>query len=696
MHALITDLCSFHPCSLLANAKSEAAGGQPNRTLTCCYYAIEKGQVAILRALLAKLNNVQSLNDKCGGWTPLHCACHLGLVEAVRALVVIPEVDVNARSTATSCSAFTLTALNDKIPAASKIAIYNTLLSRKDFNVTAPWNKTLNRSLLHVLATRGDTAGVQAIIEHKSMPIDAVFLPQKWTPLHLAAFNGRYECVDVLVKAGANVQAAGSKFETPLYAAYQSGNRRIVLYLRNNSAVHSNMGAFHQFEDATDEAMPAWCTPEATRGKWVALLYPKGLVVTSLPQRLVLDLDLVEGGKRMHGTYENTTLRSKGMVTVDVRGVMVKVTLDNQAPVCGQLEQTPHEVRIRPMKYVVNVPAFSAAKEAVGSPSVEARRIGSLMQSGEMTVLQMLQLACQRLGRTDYDVSATVQKMADAWFTSIASLENADDAAWGSFGLPPPLLEEVKVVMDPLTWRISVGPPCAGCGTCVYVGPTYREAKYRPTMTPACQRCWRERRVARDLYVQSGEVRAVLDLVLYIVGHRIELESEKAEVRGGNKAVITYLEKLIKSDLLPVTGSLEYETDLDKQDMEFIRDAFMEDLKEELAKRKQLEPPPIAAAESKQAALKVAVAKAAAVTGARPGAKPASVAGAAAAAGGAKVKPTQVAERTASYQQRVADKLKARVVAHAERVAWHQAKVAGKAVLSLIPGVGPMLSSLIF
>jgi len=57
-----------------------------------------------------------------------------------------------------------------------------------------------------------------------------------WTPLHEAANHGHYHLAQVLVKHGANVNAAGLDDVTPLHDAASSGNQKLVKMLIDKGA----------------------------------------------------------------------------------------------------------------------------------------------------------------------------------------------------------------------------------------------------------------------------------------------------------------------------------------------------------------------------------------------------------------------------------------------------------------------------
>ena len=58
-----------------------------------------------------------------------------------------------------------------------------------------------------------------------------------WTPLHIAALEGRKENVELLISAGANINAKSkSENSTPLDEAISRKHSKIIDFLRENGA----------------------------------------------------------------------------------------------------------------------------------------------------------------------------------------------------------------------------------------------------------------------------------------------------------------------------------------------------------------------------------------------------------------------------------------------------------------------------
>jgi ankyrin repeat protein len=71
--------------------------------------------------------------------------------------------------------------------------------------------------LMHaILASDADPSTVRLLIE-RGAAVNAVDGVQKWTPLHFAARDGNEEIVEVLLNAGASVDAVNISGNTPLW-----------------------------------------------------------------------------------------------------------------------------------------------------------------------------------------------------------------------------------------------------------------------------------------------------------------------------------------------------------------------------------------------------------------------------------------------------------------------------------------------
>lgn len=90
-------------------------------------------------------------------------------------------------------------------------------------------------SVVHIAAYKGHVGILRALIEHGA-DVEAADFPRKETALHDAAKQNKIEAVDVLLAAGANIEARNHKGWTPLHGAAIYASRDTVVSLLKHGA----------------------------------------------------------------------------------------------------------------------------------------------------------------------------------------------------------------------------------------------------------------------------------------------------------------------------------------------------------------------------------------------------------------------------------------------------------------------------
>ncbi|MBR3926650.1 MAG: ankyrin repeat domain-containing protein [Akkermansia sp.] len=260
------------------------------------------GETALYRALALKFNEIAkillsapgvdvNLSDTVHGNTPLIIATATGNIECLRALLALPETDVNkANNIGLSpliavCSTGCTEALNLLLErqdinvncqmknglSALMMAVgtgntecIRTLINRPDINVnetTGPGVSPIvvaissgrpeslrvlleapginvnaklknDATVLHVVAASGQIDALKVLLEHPDIDVNAV-AEHNQTPLHTAIANGRANCVQALLEhPNINLNARLSNGLTPLRLAEQSNQNECARLVR--------------------------------------------------------------------------------------------------------------------------------------------------------------------------------------------------------------------------------------------------------------------------------------------------------------------------------------------------------------------------------------------------------------------------------------------------------------------------------
>ncbi len=148
------------------------------------------------------------------GWTPLHTAAWEGDTPAVKTLLDIHEVDVNAQD------AYDWTPLHWAARRGNE-AVFKVFLSAQGINVNAVTKD--GRTALHVAVEEGHRDIVEALLEVQGIKVN-VQNENGMTPLHVASQNGHESVIKALLSVqGIDVYARDKDGRTPLDVATSYG-----------------------------------------------------------------------------------------------------------------------------------------------------------------------------------------------------------------------------------------------------------------------------------------------------------------------------------------------------------------------------------------------------------------------------------------------------------------------------------------
>jgi ankyrin repeat protein len=91
------------------------------------------------------------------------------------------------------------------------------------------------KGLLHVAAAKNAVGVIRLLLQHK-VDVNQRCFGTKITPLHQAAYSGAEEAVEVLIKAGADLNAIDYDERTPLDLAVQGQKNKVAELLRKHGA----------------------------------------------------------------------------------------------------------------------------------------------------------------------------------------------------------------------------------------------------------------------------------------------------------------------------------------------------------------------------------------------------------------------------------------------------------------------------
>ncbi|XP_067653211.1 serine/threonine-protein phosphatase 6 regulatory ankyrin repeat subunit B-like [Haliotis asinina] len=159
----------------------------------------------------------------------LHWACRGGSVKIVNYIITQNIVDING-SDDNNMTALLLAAYHGKID------VFR-LLIEKGANTLAVNQKS--RNSLHLSCIGGHVDTVKYVLNQTSVDINSKDC-EKMTPVLLAAYHGKRELFDVLVKNGADLSVIDEDGDNILHWACRGGNVKIVTYILMQNIVDIN------------------------------------------------------------------------------------------------------------------------------------------------------------------------------------------------------------------------------------------------------------------------------------------------------------------------------------------------------------------------------------------------------------------------------------------------------------------------
>ncbi|RPA92368.1 ankyrin, partial [Choiromyces venosus 120613-1] len=191
---------------------------------TPLWLAAWKGHAGVVRAILgrsdADTNSRQSNKDYNGRETPLSIACRSGHVSVIKELLADDRVDVNARDDA----GWTPVHL---CVTSSHSDILRLLLSHPSTDALSPYAS--GRTPLHTAAELGNLEAFTQLLCHPQISNPNILAADNWSPLGLAAWNGREGIVRALVKDGrTDVNGIAGAGQTAIYLAAKRMYLRVV------------------------------------------------------------------------------------------------------------------------------------------------------------------------------------------------------------------------------------------------------------------------------------------------------------------------------------------------------------------------------------------------------------------------------------------------------------------------------------
>lgn len=207
----------------LINQSSGIGGGPMHR-------ACSRGFFRVVEKMLEFDEGRQAITSKdTAGWTPLHIASSIGCAKSVGVLLNTPE-GRDCLAWRTNTKAFPLELACE---AGNSDVVERILAETEAAELLAQPNPSTMRTVVHAACSPLDSRALQVLLEFPEGRAAALLQDEKgWTPLHLAADEGRHKHATLLLQACDGDELAmltSKKGETALHVALRREEKDVAL-----------------------------------------------------------------------------------------------------------------------------------------------------------------------------------------------------------------------------------------------------------------------------------------------------------------------------------------------------------------------------------------------------------------------------------------------------------------------------------
>jgi ankyrin repeat protein len=216
--------------ALLRHEATDVNQTRTNDGSTPLYMASQNGHAAVVEALLRHEATDVNKAETTDGSTPLFMALQKGYTAVVEALLRHEATDVNQAETTDGCTPLYMASQK------GDAAVVEALLAQKATDVNQA-ETTDGCTPLYMASQNGHAAVVKALLRHPAINVDQTMTDGSGrTPLMMAAHQGRQQCVELLIDAGADRFITATNGKTAVDVAKKRGHGSIVALLGGEGA----------------------------------------------------------------------------------------------------------------------------------------------------------------------------------------------------------------------------------------------------------------------------------------------------------------------------------------------------------------------------------------------------------------------------------------------------------------------------